>query len=103
MSQVALADYGEREYGAGLSVIFMKGEKYPQSTWIWHRYGDTEIVMTIWGPDESGKLYFVEIARLSAEPFEIRIGGKTILTIEEIKELSTSRPEIGYYVIEVAL
>jgi len=88
------------ECGKGLSVYFVKGKVYPQSTWLWQRYGDTEIVMNIWGPDESGTMYGVEIARLAWSPFEVKIDGVTKLTIDPVTSLE---PAIGYYQLEVRL
>ena len=90
---------GNIEWGKGLSTlaIFNTGKEYPQSTWIWQRYGDTEIAMTIWGPDESGKMCSIEISRLGSDPFAVKINGVTKLTIEA----ATKEPEIGYYHLEV--
>jgi len=96
-----LVDSGTRTWGEGfpLSTIFTVGEKYPQSTWIWQRYGDTEVTMTIWGPDESGKILSVEIARLGGNPFVVKIKGVTKLTMDQV----TSSPAIGYYSLEVTV
>jgi len=95
-----LAESSNVECGKGLSVYFVKGKVYPQSTWLWQRYGDTEIVMNIWGPDESGTMYGVEIARLAWSPFEVKIDGVTKLTIDPVTSLE---PAIGYYQLEVRL
>ena len=95
-----LVESSNVEWGKGLSVYFVKGKVYPQSTWLWQRYGDTEIVMNIWGPDESGTMYGVEIARLAWSPFEVKIDGVTKLTIDPVTSLE---PAIGYYQLEVRL
>ena len=95
-----LVESSNVEYGKGLSVYFVKGKVYPQSTWLWQRYGDTEIVMNIWGPDESGRMYGIEIARLAWNPFEVKINGVTKLTIDPVTSLE---PAIGYYQLEVRL
>ena len=95
-----LVESSNVEYGKGLSVLFTKGKVYPQTVWLWQRNGDTELVMNIWGPDESGKTYGIEISRLAWNPFEVKIDGVTKLTIDAV----TSRePAIGYYQLEVTV
>ena len=96
-----LVDSGSRKWGEGFSTlsVFYKGEEYLHSTWIWQRHGDTEVVMTIWGPDESGKILSIEIARLGRHPFAVKIEGVTKLTMDQV----TSVPAIGYYLIEVTV
>ena len=96
-----LVDSGQREWGKGLTIlsVFSERKEYAQSTWIWQRYGDTEIAMTIWGPDDSGKVFMIEIARLGADPFIVKINGITKLTIDT----ATKSPEVGYYCLEVSL
>lgn len=86
------------EYAKGLSVTFIKGKQYHQTVWSWERYGDVELVMCIWGPDETGKLYGIEISRLAWNPFEVKIDGVTKLTIEAV---TSTAPAIGYYQLEV--
>jgi len=78
-----LADSGSRKWGQGFSMIihFTKDKEYQQSTWIWQRYGDTEVAMTIWGPDDSGERYYVEASMLGGGPFEVKIDGVTKLTM----------------------
>ena len=78
-----LADSGTRKWGQGFSTIsiFTKDKEYPQSTWLWQRYGDTEVAMTIWGPDDSGERYYVEASMLGGGPFEVKIDGITKLTM----------------------
>ena len=97
-----LVDSGSREWGAGypLSTTFTLHENYPQSTWIWQRYGDTEIAMSIWGPDKSGTTYYIEVSRLSGDPFTVKINGVTKLTIDAI---TNTGPAIGYYQLEVTV
>jgi len=84
----------------GLSVLFIKGKVYPVTVWLWQRYGDTELVMNIWGPDESGKTYGIEISRLAWDPFEVKINGVTKLTIDAVTSVE---PAIGYYQLEVTV
>ncbi|MGB9672476.1 MAG: hypothetical protein ACPLZY_04955, partial [Candidatus Norongarragalinales archaeon] len=92
-----LVSSGNVEWAKGLTVLFTKGKEYPHTVWVWQRYGDTEIVMTIWGPDETGKKLFLEFGRTGADPFVVKINGVTKLTIDE----ATSSPAIGYYCLEV--
>jgi len=89
-----LADSGSTKWNEGfpLNAIFTSQKKYPQSTWIWQRYGDTEVAMTIWGPDDSGELYYVEAAMLGGGPFELKIDGVSKLTMY---------PAVGCYEFEV--
>ena len=96
-----LVDSGSRKWGEGFSTlaVFTQDEEYLQSTWIWQRHGDTEVVMTIWGPDESGEILSIEIARLGSSAFTVKINGVTKLTIDQV----TSAPAIGYYFIEVTV
>lgn len=84
----------------GLSVLFIKGKVYPVTVWLWQRYGDTELVMNIWGPDESGKTYGIEISRLAWDPFEVKVDGVTKLTINAV---TSTEPAIGYYQLEVTV
>ena len=94
-----LVESSNVECGKGLSVLFIKGKVYPQSVWLWQIYGNTEIVMNIWGPDESGKTYGIEISRLAWDPYEVKIDGVTKLTIDPV----TGVPAIGYYSLEVTV
>lgn len=82
-----LADSGNRKWNEGfpLSVIFTNQKEYPQSTWLWQRYGDTDVAMTIWGPDDTGETYYVEAAMLGGGPFEIKIDGVTKLTMQQVE------------------
>ncbi|MGB9672276.1 MAG: hypothetical protein ACPLZY_03930 [Candidatus Norongarragalinales archaeon] len=88
------------ECGKGLSVYFIKGKQYQQTVWTWERYGDVELVMVIWGPDETGKTYGVEVARIAWDPFEVKINGVTKLKISEV---TSTEPAIGYYQLTVTL
>ena len=94
-----LVESSNVECGKGLSVLFIKGKVYPQTVWLWQIYGNTEIVMNIWGPDESGKTYGIEISRLAWNPYEVKIDGATKLTIDAV----TGVPAIGYYSLEVTV
>jgi len=94
-----LVESSNVECGKGLSVLFTKGKVYPQTVWLWQLYGNTEIVMNIWGPDESGKTYGIEISRLAWDPYEVKIDGVTKLTIDAV----TGMPATGYYSLEVTV
>ena len=87
------------ECAKGLSVTFIKGKHYQQTVWSWERNGDVELVMCIWGPDENGHLYGIEISRLAWNPFEVKIDGVTKLTVDAV----TSMPAVGYYSLEVTV
>lgn len=78
---------------------FEEGRVYKHTTWIWQRYGDTEISMTLWGPGEDQNTISIEIGRLGANPFEVKVAGETELTIAE----ATAMPSTGYYHITVQL
>jgi len=93
-----LVDSSNVECAKGLSVMFIKGKTYPQTVWLWQRYGDTDIIMNIWGPDETGKTYSIEIARVAWNSFKIKINGETKLTIDQV---TSTAPAIGYYQLEV--
>lgn len=81
---------------------FELGRIYPQSTWIWQRYGDTEIAMTIWGPGEDGTTCSIELSRLASNPFTVEIGGEVVLEIKQRSDLIDTGYE-GYYVLTVEL
>jgi len=73
-------DAGSRIYNEGKPLaVFIDGRSYEQSTWLWQRYGDTEIVMTIWGPGEDHKTVSVEFGKVAANPFDIKLLGETII------------------------
>jgi hypothetical protein len=95
-----LVESNNVECAKGLSVFFTKGKVYPETVWLWQRYGDTELVMNIWGPDESGKTYGIEISRLAWDPFEVKINGVTKLTIDPV---TSTAPAIGYYQLELTI
>jgi hypothetical protein len=93
-----LVDAGNIEWAKGLSAFFVKGTTYPMSCWLWQRYGDTQMVMAIWGPSGDGKTYTIEIGRISWDPFDVKINGVTKLTIDRV---TNAEPAIGYYQLQV--
>jgi hypothetical protein len=59
-------DAGNYGYGAGYypEAVFTFSKAYPQSTWLWKiGSGDTEVVSSIWGPDDSGNMCTIEFGR----------------------------------------
>jgi len=98
-----LVDSGSSEWGKGLMLVpaFEQGKTYQQTTWLWQRYGDTEFVMTIWGPDESGSLYFIEFGRVGADAFRIVVNSETV-EIPSILSDPGARCE-GYYSFSLEL
>ena len=96
-----LVDSVSSEFGEGIPLAtFDYGKVYGQTTWIWQRYGDTEFVMTVWGPGNDGKTYLVEFGKVAGDPFKIVFNGVTKLTIEAV---TSTAPAIGYYQLEVQL
>lgn len=81
---------------------FETGRIYPQSTWIWQRYRDTEVAMTIWGPGEDGITYSIELSKLAGNPFTVKIGGEVVLIMKSNPDLIDTGYE-GYYVLTVEL
>jgi len=64
------------EWCKGLDFQATVGKSYPQTTWVWTRYGDVEVAMTIWGPGDDGVTCLVEFATLAGNPFSINCGGQ---------------------------
>ena len=59
--------YKSISYSKGVSLsTFTVGEDYMQSDWLWKRYDDTELAMTICGPDDTGHMYYLEFGRLGS-------------------------------------
>lgn len=86
-------DTGTRTYAKYMS-IFVAGKDYDASTWIWQRYGDTELCMAVWGPGEDGETIGIEIAKTSWDGFTVKFEGNTLL---EIPAHSDQNPTAGYY------
>jgi len=97
-----LVDSGTKTWGRTFSV-FEVGKNYQQSTWIWQRYGDTEVVMTIWGPGNDGKTCFIEIAKLGGNPFKVVLGTETKITMPETDQSQSSGSAEGYYWFTITL
>jgi len=93
-----LTDSGNNEWMAGLSTLatFTAGQSYPQTIWLWQRYGDTEVVISIWGPSKDDK-YLVEVASLGSGPFTVKVDGTTKVTIPKALDSGS----IGHYWFDV--
>lgn len=78
-------DGGLKEYAKGvpLSTYFIKGKQYQQTTWIWQRYGDTEMVMTIFGPGENGRTYSIELGRVGIYEGYVAFNGRVLFNLTE--------------------
>jgi hypothetical protein len=87
---------GSIGWGAGLpQSAFNYSKTYKQSTWLWSREGDAEAAMTIWGPDNSGKVFRVEIARLTELPLTATGNGHVLAQFPQ----GTAN---GYVVVDVS-
>ena len=93
-----LTDSGNNEWMVGLSTLatFTAGQSYPQTIWLWQRYGDTEVVISIWGPSKDDK-YLVEVASLGSGPFTVKVDGTTKVTIPKALDSGS----IGHYWFDV--
>lgn len=80
---VKFVDAGYLEWGQQLTLLnqFELETEFYQSTWLWQRHGDTEVAMTIWGPDLTGETYYIECAMLGAGPYEIWFNEEKMLTL----------------------
>ena len=81
-----LITFGTVKYGEALSSlsVFQLNKPYQFSCWVFARKGDVEIVMEIWGPDDSGHMYDVGFARVGvASGGHIEYQGETVITIHD--------------------
>ena len=85
--------------GLPLSSFFLAGKDYGFSTWLWQRYDDTELAMTIWGPDESGKGFYLEFGRLGSN-LRVTYDGVEKFTVPAYPAMM---PAEGLYWFEVEL
>ncbi|MDH5203399.1 MAG: hypothetical protein OEW69_09090 [Nitrospirota bacterium] len=96
-----LVDYGVRTWGKPLTVLsaFKDNEEYSQTTWIFQRWGDTELCLTIWGPGDDDKSYYVEAAQMGWGPFKIYLADEEKLYLYH-KGQNSADPEshnVGYF------
>jgi hypothetical protein len=84
-------------YAKGLSLFFIPEKDYTFSTWLWQRYDDTELAMTIWGPDESGTHFSLEFGRLGSN-LKVTFDGVEKFTVPACPP---SMPAEGLYWFEV--
>ena len=81
-----------------LSVDFNVGNSYSQSLYVWKNpAGDIDYVATVWGPDETGTGYYVELARLCAVEMQISYDEGSII-FSEVSDWSNLKQE-GYTVL----
>ena len=82
---------------------FQEGRPYQQTTWLWQRYGDTELAMSIWGPGEDKASYGLEFGRLGANPFRVQVMGEEAFIIPWAAGIPTGSgwASEGYYTMTV--
>lgn len=78
---------------------FTYGETYVQTTWLWHRHGDTEFVMTIIGPGDDGVTYIVDVGKVGAYLFAIMLDG----VAKFMTQPASSGANEGHYVFSVEI
>jgi len=96
-------DHGIKEYGRDMPLsVFHTGEGYYQSTWLFHRHGDTEACLTIWGPGENGG-YDLEASRLVGTKLEIWYDHELIRTMPKLTGGDLSSCMLGFVWFAVSL
>lgn len=91
-----LVDSSERALGTGLSA-FTQGKTYKHTTWLYQRHGETEFVVTVWGPGDDGKTHVVQIGRVSPGAFDIKFQKTTLVHYDA----TWATPADGYYWFDV--
>lgn len=82
------------------NVDFRTKNSYTQSLWVWKNpSGDIDYAATIWGPDETGNGYYVELARLCGREIKITCT-KGVITFSAVSDWSNLKQE-GYTVLQV--
>ena len=64
--------------------VFLPTKEYSYSIWNWEYDGEVQYVMQIWGPDETGKSYDIQIMRNYNPPFTVSYKGETIISKGQI-------------------
>ena len=59
--------------------VFTQGKEYQYSIWLWKSQDEVQYVMQIWGPDDVGKGYDIQLMRNYAPPFTLTYDGQTII------------------------
>lgn len=93
-------DAGSRTFAKYMTVNFQVGKDYDESTWIWQRYGDTELSMQVWGPGEDGQTCIVGIGKLGNDAFTVMIAGNKIPNIPLSDGITNTN---GYYALFVKI
>ena len=60
--------------------IFRQNEPYGYSIWLWQFQGEVQYVMQIWGPDDTGKSYDIQLMRNYGPPFTVSYKDATIIS-----------------------
>jgi hypothetical protein len=97
-------DYGKKEFSKEWPIsLFHEGELYPQSTWLFQRWGDTEVCLTIWGPAED-QGYDLEASRLVGfQKIEIWYDHELIRTMPRVTQddLYTCMPGYVWFTLSL--
>ena len=67
--------------------VFLPTKEYSYSIWLWEYGGEVQYVMQIWGPDETGKGYDIQIMRNYNPPFTVSYKGVTIINKGQISSV----------------
>jgi len=59
--------------------VFTPGKEYQYSIWLWKSQDEVQYVMQIWGPDDVGTGYDIQLMRNYASPFTVTYKGQTII------------------------
>jgi len=59
--------------------VFTFGKEYQYSIWLWKSQDEVQYVMQIWGPDDVGTGYDIQLMRNYAPPFTVTYKGQTII------------------------
>jgi len=87
---------------APLDVDFRTGNTYSQSLWVWKNpAGDVDYAATVWGPDETGNGYYVELARLCGRKMKIVCSEGTI-TFDEVTDWLNPK-QAGYTFLQIVM
>lgn len=65
--------------GAKPLSMFTPGEPYGYSIWLWQFQDEVQYAMQIWGPDDTGKSYDIQLMRNYGPPFTVTYKGETII------------------------
>lgn len=60
--------------------VFISNKPYGYSIWLWQFQGEVQYVMQIWGPDDTGKSYDIQLMRNYGPPFTVTYKDTTIIS-----------------------